>query len=1278
MRNKVENILKSSLKRKIRITQALLTVFLITGAISYAEEKIININITNVGEQTGLELGTNSRARGTGAIATGKNSIAIGKNAVATGAGENKETIERKLAENKQKLQDIENAKKALNDKTNELALKQARERATIEAGIRVEEIRKSKEKARIKWQEKVREVTNLKNNSAAFFREHQAKIDDLNSRLSGLSQITGVNISSEAGLTNAATQLKTIAERNTTLNLSLDFYKDYVSSYYKALGDLRENEILRRKMNPRYFSTSFDGNGLAENKLVSKYYSLDDLSSLREGYDIYNKDTFDFDPSGSEERRLYLRALGITSTKFLSIKDINTETIDNAEYSEAKDTGNLLKTKFREYFNKNNDMFLTKDIKEKMYKINDFKVDYRLKTYEITYYQGEYEKTRNTTWLDKKNVALKELANIEKTYNDYITKNENGVYVNNPYYLKELNIKRWQKENIDDIKEKNKITVETLTNELEQALGINKNAVLEREKEIKKLEAQRDQAKANYEKLNPTEADLILAREYERIKREIDTLSNEIVQADERLKVLKKALTLNDLTNIGENQIAHGTNSLAIGNNSIAFGTESATIGENSISVGNKSTTTGQNSLSIGTETITVGDKLINIGYKNTVKGTGTSVIGDPNLIYGNNNHVLGNNNKIGTDTTPKNNVFILGSNVDATNVENAVVLGNNSQAVTGTVSVGAVGTERKIINVADAELSSTSTQAVTGRQLKNLETSLKAEMANIDIDTSNLATKDELNSKANTTDLNNYVKLDGSNINNTAKTALTTKLTEGANLTNPTNTIVTDTIVKASLDTKLDKSEFTGEEISKKLTKGEITSTDLTVTGTGKILDANVGLSIKNGVITKDKLSESLKTEIDSKVNSSDVYTKLETYSKDEVNNLLTGKVSTNDLNNTLNNYVKLDGSNIDNASKNALTTKLTEGANLSNPTNTIVTDTIVKAGLDTKVDKTTYTKDKQALENAINSKANTTDLANKANIDASNIDLNKYTEKLSESSNLNNPANKLITDTKVKDYLSNNYYTSTEVDNKIANVKVETEADIVSKTLDISNGKKRLIGDKNLSIEIKDGAISKDKLDNNLKSEINNKADINGSNIINSKDKEDFRNNIQVFSKEEVESKLKKIADTADLTGEITATEEKGVKGKVIHRHLVENYVNKADMQMRDEMIINNYNEIQKNKIAIAENARRIDQAEKKINKTAALSTAMASMEYPSIGVGEVAVGAGVSGFGGEQGVAVGISYMPIDNLLLGLKYAALVDNRFNGAVSGSVGYKFRLHN
>ncbi len=1281
---KVGKILKGNLKRKIRITQALLTFFLITGTVSYAEEKIINI--TTTGEQTGLELGDNSRARGAGSIATGVNSIALGKNAVATGAGENKETIERKLEENKQKLQDIENAKKALNDKTNELALKQARERETIEAGIRVEEIRKAKEKAKIKWEESLNAYDTEKVSSADFFAQHKAKIDDLNSRLTGLSQIQGVDITSQDGLNNAATQLKNIAEQGTNLNLSLDFYKEYVTSYYKALGDLTKNNKINRSYSSNSYSIYNPSNiDIDKDNIIAPYSAFDaigraEMTKFGMSFDktalsFARTDLLSFNMNNLDEE--YKRGIIFSNlpTKEIKILNFDTESISLEKYNEVKEEIPKFKQSFREYLQASNDLFLNENIRNSAYTLFDLKLDYQEKLYEIGYYQHKYDETKETTWLDKKKKAMDEANKIEEEF-----KKQPKLYG-----MRENLKNEWEKENITNIKEKNKITIATLSSELEEALGINKNAVQLKEEELESLKNKADQDKKNYEGLNPTEADLILSREYERVKAEIDTLSNEIVQADERLKALKKALTLNDLKNIGENQIAHGTNSLAVGNNSIAFGTDSTTIGENS--------------LSIGTETVTVGDKLINIGYKNTVKGTGTSVIGDPNLIYGNNNHVLGNNNRIGTDTVSKNNVFILGSNVDASTIEDAVVLGNNSQAVTGTVSVGAVGSERKIINVADGEISKDSKEAINGSQLKNyVDTSMTLGLGLLNTE----AEKEKIGKltfegkevKFNSLPqpgggFYNYYYIYDENVTNINKErVLTSEELEKVkvslnspgtdrnmilnNIANGEN--INDAVNVGQLNTKLDKSEFTAEKISEKLSKGTINSTDLIVAGTGKVLDSNIGLSIKNGVITKDKLSESLKTEIDSKANSFDVYTKLETYNKEEVNNLLTGKVSTNDLNNTLNNYVKLDGSNINSTAKTALTTKLTEGANISSPTNTIVTDTMVKDALDTKVDKTTYAVDKQNLENAINSKADASDLTNKANKDASNIEVNNYITKLSENASLETPTNKLVTDTIVKAGLdtkadANNVYTKIEVDNKISNVKVKTEADITSTTLTVINGADRIIGTNDVVIEIRDGAISKNKLDNSLKSEINNKANINGSNIVNSKDKADFRKNIEVYSKTEIENKLNSITiNGADLTGEITATEEKGVTGKTIY-----NYVSK-----RDTLIINNYEEIQKNKIAIAENTRKIEQAEKKINKTAALSTAMAGMEYPSIGVGEVAVGAGVSGFGGEQGVAVGVSYMPTENLLFGLKYAALIDNRFNGAVSGSVGYKFRLHN
>src|SRR5690606_1883465 len=52
--------------------------------------------------------------------------------------------------------------------------------------------------------------------------------------------------------------------------------------------------------------------------------------------------------------------------------------------------------------------------------------------------------------------------------------------------------------------------------------------------------------------------------------------------------------------------------------------------------------------------------------------------------------------------------------------NADDSVALGSNSIAdEAGTVSVGSAGSERRIVNVADGALSSTSTDAINGRQL-------------------------------------------------------------------------------------------------------------------------------------------------------------------------------------------------------------------------------------------------------------------------------------------------------------------------------------------------------------------------------------------------------------------------------------------------------------------------------------------------------------------------------------------------------------------------------
>ncbi|MCW9718560.1 hypothetical protein [Avibacterium sp. 21-599] len=185
-----------------------------------------NINITqSKNDSTGLELGTNSMARGSGAIATGKNSLATGKNAVATGGNETKESIDAKLTENRQKLTEIDNATKNVNTLLNQIQALRATHAKVIEAGERIKQVRLAKENARIDWQNQLTLYNNEVSNSTSFFREMNAKIDDLNSRLSAVSSLPNINISSDNDLTQAATAFKSTVEQGTSLNLSTDFY---------------------------------------------------------------------------------------------------------------------------------------------------------------------------------------------------------------------------------------------------------------------------------------------------------------------------------------------------------------------------------------------------------------------------------------------------------------------------------------------------------------------------------------------------------------------------------------------------------------------------------------------------------------------------------------------------------------------------------------------------------------------------------------------------------------------------------------------------------------------------------------------------------------------------------------------------------------------------------------------------------------------------------------------------------------------------------------------
>ena len=124
----------------------------------------------------------------------------------------------------------------------------------------------------------------------------------------------------------------------------------------------------------------------------------------------------------------------------------------------------------------------------------------------------------------------------------------------------------------------------------------------------------------------------------------------------------------------------------------------------------------TGTGSTGLGTDNTVTGDYSTAVGYKNKVSGNHSGAFGDPNVVTGNGSYAFGNDNNIAGD-----NNFVLGNNVNiGSGIQNSVALGNNSTVSSSNeVSVGSATQQRKITNVADGEVSATSTDAVTGKQL-------------------------------------------------------------------------------------------------------------------------------------------------------------------------------------------------------------------------------------------------------------------------------------------------------------------------------------------------------------------------------------------------------------------------------------------------------------------------------------------------------------------------------------------------------------------------------
>lgn len=274
---------------------------------------------------------------------------------------------------------------------------------------------------------------------------------------------------------------------------------------------------------------------------------------------------------------------------------------------------------------------------------------------------------------------------------------------------------------------------------------------------------------------------------------------------------------------------------------------------------------------------------------------------------------------------------------------------------------------------------------------------------------------------------------------------------------------------------------------------------------------------------------------------------------------------------------NFLKADGSNLTDTGKTNLTNTLSNGADVNNPTGALVTDTIAKNAIDN---------------------------ANKLKADGSNFNYD----------NVN---------TTVKDNLA------TTITNTIP------KGDVVSNTLSVTNGNDRLFGTNDMRVELNSDITNKidSKLDTNLYNTINTsitnlintKADINGSNITTDQDKQDFRNNLDVYSKDDVD----RLAVNNTTNNFDVNDKDNKITGSVVKNYADNNLIGGDDTKAIFDAINKSQNDISK----LDNRLNAVDSGIASIGAMATLTQITDNQD------GQLTVGVG--GFGGNTTYALGYS-------------------------------------
>lgn len=497
-------------------------------------------------------------------------------------------------------------------------------------------------------------------------------------------------------------------------------------------------------------------------------------------------------------------------------------------------------------------------------------------------------------------------------------------------------------------------------------------------------------------------------------------------------------SLILFNLSFSGENNIIKGNPNTITGDNNVVIGNNNTIRKNSSVTIGNENSTGNDNSVAIGiTNRPDIGGNNVSIGFVNYPQHEGAIAIGngmtagsaysigmgEDNSIKGDNSFVLGKNNNsfslynkypiytigdgnhiagidsynfgsnnfygedfygpkdytgvINSDNYPEgmrfNYIFASNVRIDETKLS-SIVLGNNSEAVSNSLSIGNNTHLRRIVNVASALNES---DAITLKQFKDILYN-----KNTDNDFSSYLFKDLSNSDDETLKNQALKLLTTGNISSTSNYLISGKILY--NYLNGGDNIYNKSKIDELIDNRTSNQDYSGL-----LEKGEYAKLkDVS------LLKSNVTKEYLTNILDNKELAETDSSNINAG-EYKEVLSKSNLITDKKLHDNLSSLYNKNEIEEKIDDKANVSGDNIE-------VNKYIQTLSLGKNGNKLITDRNLK----------------EILENSyIKSSEIDNRLTNLEKKDGSNIEVDAYTKKLEEKGLLTDSKSKELIDEKLK---------------------------------------------------------------------------------------------------------------------------------------------------------------------------------------------------------------------------------------------------------------------